>query len=70
MPFRTKLNELVRDGLAKASAPKREKFVIKSFNLGKYTLPFPIRVSEIDASLDFHVSFLMLEPSAKTADMA
>ena len=52
VPFRTKLNDLVRDGLAKASAPKREKFVIKSFNMGKYTLPFPIRISDIDAMED------------------
>ena len=52
MPFRTKLNDLVRDGLAKASVLKREKFVIKSFNMGKYSLPFPIRVSDIDAMED------------------
>ena len=52
VPFRTKLNDLVRDGLAKASAPKREKFVVKAFDMGGFLLPFPIKVSDIDAMED------------------
>ena len=51
-PFKTTLNDLVRDGLAKSVAPRRAKFVIKAFNMGKYTLPFPIRISDIDAMED------------------
>ena len=51
-PFRTTLNDLVRDGLAKSVAPSHDKFVIKAFKMGKYTLPFPIRISDIDAMED------------------
>ena len=48
----TTLNDLVRDGLARTVAPRSEKFVIKAFKMGKYTLPFPIRISDIDAMED------------------
>ena len=52
VPFKTKLNDLVRDGLAKANTNKREKFVVKAFDMGGFLLPFPIKVSHIDAMED------------------
>jgi hypothetical protein len=52
VPFRTTLNDLVREGLAKSSAPRQEKFRVKAFDMGEFLLPFPIKLSDIDARED------------------
>jgi hypothetical protein len=52
VPFKTKLNDLVRDGLAIASQRRTKPFKIEAFDMGGYLLPFPIRISDIDAMED------------------
>jgi len=52
VPFRTKLNDLLRDGLAKQPAKSRAPFVIETFSMGEFSLHFPIRLSDIDALED------------------
>lgn len=52
VPFRTKLNDLVREGLAKSGEGKPTRLVIKAFPMGQCALPFPLRVSDLDASED------------------
>lgn len=47
--FRVKLNDLLRDGLAKTSGGKRVAVERRTFSMGKSRLPFPLRVSELDA---------------------
>jgi hypothetical protein len=47
--FRVKLNDLLRDGLAKASGGKRVVVARRTFSMGESRLPFPLRVSELDA---------------------
>jgi|GEM_PF-1435839 len=52
VPFRTKLNDLLRDGLAKPPIKNQSPFVIETFSMGAFPLPFPIRLSDIDALED------------------
>lgn len=52
MPFRTKLNDLLRDGLARRANKHRVPFVQKTYSLGTDSMLFPIRVSDIDAVED------------------
>ncbi|MCX6606431.1 MAG: hypothetical protein NTV52_22965 [Acidobacteria bacterium] len=52
VPFRTKLNDLLRDGLARRANKTRVPFVVKTYSMGQFPLPFPIRVSDIDALED------------------
>lgn len=49
VPFRNKLNDLLRDGLARKADKRRVPFVVKTYSLGTDLMPFPIRVSDIDA---------------------
>jgi len=52
VPFKTKLNDLVREGLANASKATSSKFVVKTFDMGESALPFPLKVSDLDAMED------------------
>lgn len=52
VPFRTKLNDLLRDGLARRANKPRVPFVLKTYSMGEFPLPFPIRISDIDALED------------------
>ena len=52
VPFKTKLNDLVRDGLAKAGPKKGKKFKIEAYDMGKFNFPHPIKLSDIDSMED------------------
>lgn len=49
VPFRVKLNDLLRDGLAREAGGKRVSIPRKTFSMGECRLPFPLRVSDLDA---------------------
>ena len=49
VPFRVKLNDLLRDGLAREAGGKRVSTPRKTFSMGECRLPFPLRVSDLDA---------------------
>ena len=52
VPFRAKLNDLLRAGLRQAQAPSKVPFEIQTFDMGEISLPHPIRISELDAMED------------------
>jgi hypothetical protein len=47
--FRQKLNDLIRDGLAKPKPNPKQPFVSKTFKMGTCSLPFPLRIADLDA---------------------
>lgn len=49
VPFRVKLNELLRVGLAKAGAGKLILSSRQVYSMGDSLSPLPLRVSELDA---------------------
>lgn len=51
VPFRTALNDLVRDGLA-VTTKRSRPYKVKAFDMGEFLLPFPIRLSDIDELFD------------------
>lgn len=52
VPFRTKLNNLLRTGLRQTQVPPTVPFEIQAFDTGESSLPHPIRISELDAMED------------------
>ena len=52
VPFREKLNDLLRAGLRQSQVPQRVPFQIQTFDMGEISLPHPIRISELDSIED------------------
>ena len=52
VPCRSKLNDLLRDKLARRANKPRESFIVKTYSLGTDSMPFPIRIFDIDALED------------------
>ncbi|MBZ2179531.1 MAG: hypothetical protein ACK58M_07915 [Acidobacteriota bacterium] len=49
VPFRVKLNDLLRYGLAREVGGQRLEMPRRTFSMGECRLPFPLRVSDLDA---------------------
>lgn len=63
VPFRTKLNDLLRLGLRQTPVAPKVPFEIQAFDMGEISLPHPIRISELDSIEDeerFSIKTLLL----------
>jgi len=49
VPFRVKLNDLLRDVLGREAGRQRVAIPRKTFSMGESRLAFPFRVSDLDA---------------------
>lgn len=52
VPFRKKLNDLLRASLCQTQEPKSVPFKIQAFDLGEISLAHPVRISEADSLED------------------
>ena len=47
--FRQKLNDLIREGLAKPKPNPKQPFLSNTFKMGTYSPPLPLRIADLDA---------------------
>jgi len=47
--FRQKLNDLIRDGLAKPKPNQKKPFISRTFKMGTCSLAFPLKIADLHA---------------------